>query len=151
MCNSARGFVALMTVVILGAMLTVMVFSIGVATFFSRLNVVEREYKRTSLAYAEGCLEKALLDLARGVNVATGCINFDTNQPTYMCDMSTKGLCRVCTSLSAPVSLPAVLSVRGYYRDAFTNLEILVTRDLAGYHVIKWQEMANGDPNCAIH
>lgn len=56
-----RGFIALMSAVIISAVLLLVVISVGLTGFFSRSNVLDSELKSRSRAVAEACLEQALL------------------------------------------------------------------------------------------
>ncbi len=60
-----KGFVALMTVIIITAVLTATAFSLSYQSYFSRANSLYAEYKAKSAALAQGCLENAKLSLAQ--------------------------------------------------------------------------------------
>ncbi len=54
-----------MSAVIMSAVLLAVLFTVNTASFYARFNSLEREYKRNSLALAEGCVNSALLRLGQ--------------------------------------------------------------------------------------
>lgn len=62
--NPNNGFIALMSAVIISAVLLLVVISGGLTGFFSRSNVLDSELKSRSRAVADACLEQALLLIA---------------------------------------------------------------------------------------
>ena len=59
-----RGFVALMSAVVVTAILMGLMASVGMASFYARFDAGGVENKRESTAYAESCINVALLALA---------------------------------------------------------------------------------------
>ena len=59
-----RGFIALMTVLILSSVIAVTVVTASAASFFSRFNLVAEQNKAESRNVAEGCVQEALLRIA---------------------------------------------------------------------------------------
>lgn len=55
-----RGFIALISAVIISTVLLTLAVSIGSNTFFARFDALNREYKRLSLGFAESCVTTAL-------------------------------------------------------------------------------------------
>lgn len=55
-----RGFIALISAVIISTVLLTLAVSIGSNTFFARFDALNREYKRLSLGFAESCITTAL-------------------------------------------------------------------------------------------
>ncbi len=55
-----RGFIALISAVIISTVLLTIAVSIGANTFFSRFDALNHEYKRLSLGFAESCVTTAL-------------------------------------------------------------------------------------------
>lgn len=62
--RALRGYIALTSAIIISMLIMTIIFSISLAGYFSRSNVLISEYKDASLALAEGCAEKALLKYA---------------------------------------------------------------------------------------
>src|SRR3990167_911045 len=59
-----RGFVALISTLIISAILLGLVFTAGAASFYARFDSLGIENKRVSLGLAESCIEIALLALS---------------------------------------------------------------------------------------
>ena len=59
-----RGFVALMTAIVMSAMLLVLMAGSGYASFYARYDALGVEKKREAQALAESCVNVALLALA---------------------------------------------------------------------------------------
>ena len=62
--KNERGFIALISVIILTAILTVLIFTTSVAGFFARFDALGSEFKRVSLGLSEACSNAALLKIA---------------------------------------------------------------------------------------
>src|SRR5882724_11068659 len=59
-----RGFIALIATVVISAILIALMASVGMASFFARIDALGLENKREALALAESCANIALLALA---------------------------------------------------------------------------------------
>ncbi len=64
------GFIALITSIIISVILVGLVFTTSSSGFFSRINALNSEFKRTSLDMAESCSDLALLKIANNYNYA---------------------------------------------------------------------------------
>ena len=60
MTHYPRGYIALISAIIISVVLLGLATAIGQSTFFSRFNALNREYKRISLGLAESCVHAAL-------------------------------------------------------------------------------------------
>lgn len=58
-----RGFIALMSMLLLSAVLAMLIFSTSTSTFFARFNTLDRENKRLASGLAESCTHLAILYL----------------------------------------------------------------------------------------
>src|SRR5258708_7401043 len=65
------GFIALISAVIISALLLVITFTLSFAGYFARFNTLDIEFKKQSVALAEGCVDKTLLLLAQGTVITT--------------------------------------------------------------------------------
>ena len=68
--KNKKGFVALMSVVMMSIVLIAFAVLVARASFWARFDLLARENKKISLALAQGCIDSALLGLARGENIA---------------------------------------------------------------------------------
>lgn len=67
-----KGFIALISAIIISAVLIALVFSASTSGMYARFNALGSEYKRASLALADSCSNIALLRLAQDYNYAGG-------------------------------------------------------------------------------
>lgn len=59
------GFMALISAIIISAILLAILFTANTSTFFARFDALDAEYKRIAVGLAESCVNQALLKLAR--------------------------------------------------------------------------------------
>ncbi len=72
MHTQPRGFVALISAVIISTVLLGLSVAIGSNTFFARFDALNREYKRLSLGFAESCVTTALGRIGSDYNYSVG-------------------------------------------------------------------------------
>ena len=60
-----KGFIALVSVLILSAVLALIMFSNSTSSFFASFDALGSEFKRVSLGLSESCVNKALLNIAQ--------------------------------------------------------------------------------------
>ncbi len=70
--DSQQGYVALITVIILGVVLLVAVLGFSLLTFFSTTSTTDALLKESSYFAARACLEKALLSITADPDYAGG-------------------------------------------------------------------------------
>ena len=125
-----RGFVALMSVIIIGATLLVVVIGASLTGFYSRYNVLDFELKERSASAAEACANQALLELANDATYAGG----------TTLSLNSLDTCRV-----GPVALvdPGQKSIRiqATSSDAVTDLFVVVNTD--DLSIASWREVPN--------
>ncbi len=68
--NSQRGFVALMSAIIISALVLVLMAGSGFASFYARYDALGLENKREAQALAESCVNVAILALATSTDPA---------------------------------------------------------------------------------
>ena len=68
--NPQRGFIALISTVIISAILIALMASVGMASFYARSDALGAENKREAQALAESCVNIALLALATSTDAA---------------------------------------------------------------------------------
>ncbi len=144
-----NGFVALMSVIIISAFLLVMIFTLGLGTFLSRINVLDIEFKKTSRSLAEACANQTMLKLAQNSSytpVSSGeCIGVGDT-----CGASgAKLTCRIC-QVSAVGSDRTILT-RAVYSGAYTNIQASITLEATNVTVKDWKELGSyGGPVCPL-
>lgn len=147
--NTNRGFVALMSVIVISAILLVFVFTLGVASFFNRFDTLDTESRRVSLALAEACGNMAMLKIAQDAayTPASGgeCVSVSD---TCGASGATR-TCRIC-SVALSGSEYTVLA-RAVYGSAYSNLRIKGSMSSTNFSVSEWTEQsAYGGPTCTL-
>jgi hypothetical protein len=121
----ARGFVALMSAIVISAVLLIIAVTGSFTVFFGRGNILDAELKSRSAAAADACAEQAFLLIA--------------NDPTYtglsVFTFNSLDSCRVEVSGDSPKSL----RIQATSSRAVTNLEINYDPDIPS--VLSWREV----------
>lgn len=143
-----RGFVALMSVIIISAVLLVLVFTLHIASFFSRFDALDTENKRISLGLAESCVSAVSLKIARDPHYVPA--------PSGDC-ISVGGTCqgddpqKVCMICSVMLNgLSATADLRARYNGAYSNLRVTINVTPGNFTIVDWKEIENGDPSCVV-
>lgn len=69
--HAQRGFIALVSSLVISAILVTLVFSVGTSALFARFDALNGENKRISLGLAESCVNVALIALATSTSPST--------------------------------------------------------------------------------
>ena len=135
--HTPRGFVALMSVIIISAVLMTMVYLLSASSFLERFDALDGEYKRESLALAEACVNAGILKIAQS-DYSAAQIVIDSTDP--------KKTCRVCQ-----LSSSGDILTRAVYNGAYTNLSVSVDPTQGNYPVTAWVENATyTGPSCTL-
>ncbi len=94
--TASRGFIALVSVIVIASMLTVLMVSVGAAAFFARFNTLDGEHKQQGRYLAQGCVHAALLKVVQQGTyqpmVGGECVSIDD-----ACDEATsERACKIC-------------------------------------------------------
>ena len=119
-----KGFMALMSAIIISFILLLIVTSLGFTSFYGRSNILDFELKERSSALAEACGDMAILKI--------------TNDPAYnpaneSIDVANGESC-IIRSVSGS---PKAIRIKADYKNYITNLEIEVGPSMT---VTKWEE-----------
>ena len=126
---SQRGFIALMSIIIISVVLILGIVSSGLIGYYSRFNTLDSELKERSVAAADGCVDRALLQLAQDPNYTGGVMSLNSIDQCRIGKVSTIGS-------NTQFYVQATSS-----NTAVTNLQIVVaSSDLS---VISWEEIPN--------
>lgn len=130
--NNQGGFIALISSIIIALVLVTITFTLGFSGWFSRFTVLYAEYKEVSIGLAEACAETAILEIAKGNTPAANTIvSVSSNQ------------CMIVSVVGSPQR--AVKTVANY-KNSYTNLKILVTRNAGNVTIDSWEECPNACP-----
>lgn len=123
-----RGFIALMSAIIISAILLIVVASGSLTGFFGRMNIFDSELKERSMNLADACIDQAILKLAQ--NTA-----YTGSETITLVGGDT------CTIGSIPSASPKTFKTQGVFRNYYTNLQVTLTSD--NRSVSSWQEVPN--------
>ncbi len=130
-----RGYIALVSVLIISVVLLALAVSVSLTGFYARSNILGAEIKEQSAALAQSCAEKAIVDVAIG-NPTTGVVSFGTNPyddgDPYTCSI-------LSITPDTPTAGQATIHAQGVYRNSYTNL--VVTIDSDDQSVVSWREV----------
>jgi hypothetical protein len=115
-----KGFIALISSIIIAAILLLVVVEGSLSSIYSRMNSLDAESKERSVALADACVDALLLRISNGQTIqGTVAVGSDT--------------CQI-TNSSSPYKIQAV------YNTAYTNL--LVGIDPDTLTILSWSEVA---------
>jgi hypothetical protein len=117
--TSKRGFIALLSVIIISLLLLGLVATANTAGFFSRFSELDGEYKLGSYSLAEACVNVALLNLAQNYSYAPG------NQQV-MVDSDSCYIDSIATTATTGTRKTVLIKAHSAYKNTFTNLEVTV-------------------------
>jgi len=124
MRNHESGFIAIISVVIIAALLMAISFTLSSNGFFARANVTDTESKEHSVALAEACVENARIKIAADPAYAGNeTLTIGTDQ---------------CTITSVTGSSPKVIIATATFQSAVTNLQVKI--DPVTLQIISWEE-----------
>lgn len=125
--NTKKGFVALMSVIILSAILLIIVMTLSTSSFFKRYEILGSELKERSLSNAEACVDEGLLIIA----------NNESHNSTTTTILSSLDS---CTLSPIPNSgNPKIFYATSNMRNYVTNIKVTV--DPSTVSVISWEEI----------
>ena len=114
--NVQRGFIALMSAVVISVVLLLLATAGSLTGFYSRANILDSEYKEKSAALAEACVDQALLELV--------------NDPSWEGDATSTIGSEQCyvgqVQNNTPISGQKTFKTRSISHNAYTNLEVVV-------------------------
>lgn len=148
MYNSNRGFVALISVVLISAILLIVIVTLGLSTFFQRFDTLDTENKRVSLGYAEGCVNAAMLRIAQNAAYAGG--EYCSLNSTCSSSMSASlRVCEIC-QVTYPSGKAQILA-RAAVNGAYSNLTVTVNPTPGNFTVLGWSENPTySGPTCTV-
>jgi hypothetical protein len=130
--KNQKGFIALMSAIIISMILVMLIISSGTLAFFARLNVLNGEYKRVSKGLAESCANAALLKASQqGYGYPPSGGGTVINLGAVPCTAADAQCCTI--SSVAPVSgsvenayhqRPTKIVAIAQYKGAFSNMSI---------------------------
>jgi hypothetical protein len=126
MKSGSRGFIALMSALIISAVLLVTVLTGSLTGFYERANILDAELKDRSSATADACADQALLLIANDTNYVG----------TSLLRLNSLDSCR------AVVSGTTLKSIRIQATSSVAVTNLVISYDIGTLSVTSWQELA---------
>ncbi len=130
--NPQQGYIALMSAIIISALLLTITVSLGFSGFLGRLSIVDSQSKERSSALAEGCADTAILEATSGIySMSAKTVNIGSD---------------TCTIVSSQKDVPSTgqstIKTQAVINKAYTNLKVIINN--SNFTVISWDECAVG-------
>ena len=120
-----NGFIALMSVIIICAILLLIAGALSFAGFYSRYNILDSELKDRSSALAEACVDQTLLKIAV--------------DPSYSGNATSTVGTGQCYTYPITISNPEVFDTVSIYNNYYTHIQVSINKpDLT---INSWQEL----------
>src|SRR3989344_8753765 len=138
--ENESGFIALISSIIIAAILMAMTFALGFSSFFGRLNIVDSEFKEKSIALAEGCADIAITRLQSDPD-------YTPASPPGDAVPIGSDACNIW-SISPVSGWPKTIQIQAAYpptlaKKSYTNLEVVVSLSSGRVTVDSWKEITN--------
>lgn len=134
--RSQRGFIALMSTIIIAAILLAMMGSTSFASFYARSDAQAGENKRSALAFAESCVNIALLALAKSTNPE----NYDPNGQSFDVGADSNGATQMCSIMNVAYSgTDVTINTYASVNDSFSTVSATATLP-PSIKIISWKE-----------
>ena len=131
--KNQRGYIALISAIMISAVLIIISISISTTSFFSRFNVADAEYKKRSKALAEACIDQGLLKYAQDPS-------YTGNNEVVNVGSDT---CKVVSVASSGSNV--IVQAKGEFPNtankAVTNIQVTV--DSSSFALVSWEEIPN--------
>jgi len=124
--NKQKGFIALMSAIIISLTLLTLGASLSLSGFYLRANILSSEFKEKSAALSEACVETARLKIIRDGN-------YSGNETIFVGNDS-------CHIRSVSGGSEKTIETQANYRNAHTNLRVVINP--TNFSIISWEEVA---------
>ena len=123
-----RGFIALISSIVMSAILLLITTTLSLSSFFARFTILESEYKERSSTLAEACVDSALLKIALDNNYS----------PTNETVSVGKDSCLIKEVTTN--SQQKIITTQAKYQESYTNLKVTIQTN--NLQVLSWIEVA---------
>jgi hypothetical protein len=143
------GYIALITVVIVMAILLVISSVVASAGFFARFSQHEYESKRVSVGLAEACVSAAFLELIKDPSFNNSALGQCVSVGDSCLAANRVKVCKICSVTNSGTD--KIIETRAVYNKAYTNLRITATpAPPDDFTVVKWEELAVQTGSCNV-
>jgi hypothetical protein len=138
--KNQSGFIALISVIVIAAILIILVALVSTTNFFTRFNVLDYENKKVSTSLAEGCINTAIVNLAKDVSYAPVAGGDCLSMGGTCGGVDPQKVCRICSVTTSGSN--KIIVARAKYNKAYTNITAKVTPGTTDFTVNSWDETA---------
>lgn len=132
--TTERGFIALISTVVISAILIILMAEVGMASFFARFDAVGNESKRIALARAESCVNVGLLALATSTDPA----HYTASDQIVTVDSDARGNPETCTVKTIThTGSTATISAYASFNNSYSTVSAQVSLP-PDVHIISW-------------
>lgn len=133
--TTTKGYIALITVILISASLLTTVVAVSFQGFFSRIHILESEQKEQSAYLAESCINTAILKIAQDVDYLQ-----NTSETITVGDKT----CEIVSVTNGLVFVSnRLIKAQGHFKEAFTNLAVEINpASLPSVAIVSWNEVA---------
>lgn len=124
--SASRGFIALISIIIISAILMLVAVTLSFTGFYGRYNALDSEFKERSLALAEACAEEAILKIVMDAGY------FGSETVEVEDEQCTIGAITVLGNIKT-------FRAEAVFGEAYTNLEI--SYDFVNRSIASWEEV----------
>lgn len=129
--KNQKGYIALMSAIIISVLLLAVTLSLGFSGFFARFNMADSESKERSAALAEGCVDAAILEAAKEI--------YSANKTIKVAQVS--DTCKVISSIkNSPAAGQITIKTQAVINTSYTNLKVIIND--GNFDIISWEECA---------
>jgi hypothetical protein len=126
-----QGYVALISAIIISAVLILISVGASATGFFSRFNVLDGEYKERGNQLAEACVDSELLRLSQNPGDATtGNVSVGSDSCTVFAVLQ-----------NSPSTGEVTIETKAVVEQSVTNIKVVVAA--GSLNLISWQELPN--------
>ncbi len=150
-CIRERGFIALISVIIISAILLTLIYTLNASSFFARIDTLTSEYKRTSLGSAEACVNAAMLKIAQNSSYSPAAAGDCVSLGGTCAGADPQLVCKICSGTNSPSGQATEpIYVRALYNGTFTNLKVIISIAPSNFIVTNWSETETGSSACTL-
>lgn len=129
--SKQKGFVALMTALIVSVSLLILVLAVGFESYYTRFSIFESDLKEKSIYLAEACVQEAILELSKDSGFSGG--GSAKNLASGQC---------IIDAVTVSGTNERLIEVTASSSEAFTHLEVEVDISSApDISITRWQEV----------
>ncbi|MEK7664229.1 MAG: hypothetical protein AAB340_02200 [Patescibacteria group bacterium] len=129
-----KGYIALISAIVISFLLIVITVSLGFGSFFGRFDILDSESKEKSTALAEACVSQAILE-ASGDTFYSRLTDFTIPISGNKCKRS-----------SEQIGNEIIIKAQAEFNKSYTNLKVII--DNSDFSVVSWKECPNFDASC---